>query len=238
MIAVALDQPLAPERLERLLASAFDGGSVPRILLTKSDLDGADARVAELRPLARDVALQLISIRSGAGLDELRAVLGTGRTAALVGSSGAGKSSLVNTLLGNDYAPVAPVRERDGKGRHTTSWRELIPLPSGGVIIDTPGMRSLGLFIEADGIEETFDDVEALVIKCRFSDCSHTSEPGCAIRGAIASGDLDARRFESYTKLLKEADYVAQRNDAHVARERSRASAAVERDGRARARRR
>jgi ribosome biogenesis GTPase len=232
MIVVALDQQLDPARLERFLTLAWDSRASPVMLLTKCDLGDTTTAVQALEAGGPGVPLIAVSTRSGAGLDELLSHLGPGRTAALVGSSGAGKSSLINALLGGELLPVGAVRARDGKGRHTTSWRELVAMPGGGAIIDTPGVRSLGLWLDEGGLDATFSDVLGYAEKCRFSDCSHTREPGCAVLAAIARGALDERRLESFSKLQRETEGVTRRHEARAASDESRKPAAAERDGR------
>lgn len=195
-------------RLERTLALAWRSGATPVILLTKADL--AEDRETYLRQAAQaapGVAVYAVSARTGDGLDRLSPYLQPGRTLVFLGSSGVGKSSLVNALAGEELMTTGRIREADGRGRHTTTHRQLIRLRSGVLVIDTPGMRTMGLWDASEGLENTFGDVERFLGKCRFSDCRHEREPGCAIRAAIAAGELDAKRWESYRKLqAEEAD--------------------------------
>ncbi len=200
-------------RLERELVLAWESGACPVVLVSKCDLyDGdVDALVAELSSAAPGVDVIATSSATGRGMDEVRARLGAGVTATLLGSSGVGKSTLVNALVGTDLQATAAVRERDGKGRHTTVARELVTVPGGGVIVDTPGMRALALWNVECGIAAAFSDVVGLAQQCRFRDCSHTDEPGCAVLGAIDDGDLPARRLASYVDLRTELDELEER---------------------------
>jgi ribosome biogenesis GTPase len=152
-------------------------------------------------------------------MDAVRALVTGGTTVALLGTSGSGKSSLVNALMGSDVVQTGAVRAADSKGRHTTTWRELLVVPTGGVLIDTPGLRELGMWIDEEGIDAVFTEITELAAHCRFGDCAHDSEPDCAVRAAIASGALDPERLASYRKLLAEADYAARQNDQRLTRE-------------------
>jgi ribosome biogenesis GTPase / thiamine phosphate phosphatase len=191
-------------RLERYLVMAWESGAEPVILISKSDLaDDVEADVLEAESVAFGVPVHAVSGVTGEGLDGMRAHLGPGRTAALLGSSGVGKSTLVNLLAGRELLATAELRA-DGRGRHTTTHRELVLLPDGGLVLDTPGMRELQLWESAEGLGEAFTDIEALTALCRFSDCAHRTEPGCAVREAIRSGELDAARYASYEKLKRE----------------------------------
>lgn len=164
----------------------------------------------------------MTSTQTGEGLDALRVALGAG-TVVLIGPSGAGKSSLVNALVGADVQAVGDVRTGDGRGRHTTTARELVPLPGGGVLLDTPGVRGLGLWETSGGVDRAFEDVAALAARCRFADCSHSVEPGCAVAAALDSGELPERRWRSHQKLQREAAALAVRHDARLRREEARA---------------
>lgn len=220
----AVVEPLEPapdlNRIERLLALAWQSGAQPLVLLTKADLvpDPAAlaAQVADACPGAEVVA---VSAATGHGLESVRAHVAPGRTCALLGPSGAGKSTLVNALAGSTVMHTQQIRSADGKGRHTTTYRALIALPGAGAVLDTPGLRAVGLLDGADGLEQAFPEVEELARRCRFADCSHRAEPGCAIQAALAAGELPARRWESWQKLQRELAFQARRKDVRLAAE-------------------
>jgi ribosome biogenesis GTPase / thiamine phosphate phosphatase len=196
-------------RLERELVLAFESGADPIVVLSKADLvDPADVEraVAVARSAAADVEVVVTSAISGAGLDRLRALANPDRTVALIGASGVGKSRLVNGLVGESVQAIGEVREGDQRGRHTTTARELVPLPGGGWLVDTPGLRSVALWDADEGLSRVFSDIEALVAQCRFTNCSHGPEPDCAVRFAIEHGTLDAARYEAYQRLDHELD--------------------------------
>jgi ribosome biogenesis GTPase / thiamine phosphate phosphatase len=200
----AFGDELNVRRIERYLVSGWESGAQPVIVLNKSDLaEDPAADVAVVEAVALGVPVHVVSCLDGAGLDQLRPYFSGNRTVALLGSSGVGKSSLLNRLLGWERQRVQTLRG-DGKGRHTTTQRELVPLPAGGLVLDTPGMRELGLWSADAGVDETFADVADLAAGCRFTDCAHESEPGCAVRAAIADGRLAEERLESYRKLQRE----------------------------------
>ena len=213
----AVVEPLDPEpnpgRIERLLALAWASGAKPVLILTKADLVRRPERVvAQIEQLAPGTDVIAVSARTGAGLDRLRPMIGRGRTLGLLGPSGAGKSTLVNALAGTTVMVTQAIRRADGRGRHTTSHRALIPLPGGGAVLDTPGLRGVGLQEEAaDGLELVFADIDELAAACRFRDCRHEREPGCAVRGALANGDLTARRLESWRRLRGELSWRGRR---------------------------
>lgn len=224
--------------VERLVALAWDSGASPVVVVTKIDVspdpEGVSAEIAEAAP---GCDIVIASAFTGEGMAEVSAYDQPGQSLCLVGRSGAGKSTLANALLGVERMAVADVRQ-DGKGRHTTTHRELMPLPGGGVLIDTPGLRGVGMWIADDGVAQTFPEIESLVGCCRFSDCRHISEPGCAILAAVGDGSLPQRRLDSWRKLGREAEWIASRSDARLRRERSRAwkqlSAEVRSSGRIR----
>jgi ribosome biogenesis GTPase / thiamine phosphate phosphatase len=215
-------------RIERELSLAWDSGAAPVVVLTKSDLS-ADPEAA--RQAAQSVALGVdvlvTNALAGESAELLLAYITGHRTAVLVGPSGAGKSTLINWLLGEQRQATQDVREGDGRGRHTTVARELIPMPRGGVLIDTPGLRSLGLTGSEDGIASVFSDIELLAESCRFRDCTHDHEPGCAVRAAAESGSLQPERLASYQKLLAEAQEAAAKADGRLRAERDRKSKTI-----------
>ena len=209
-----LDSDFNVRRIERYLTLAWDSGASPVIVLNKADLcPDVDAHVTEVESIAFGVPIHPLSAKEKRGLDALHRHLGLGQTVALLGSSGVGKSTLINSLLGVERQRVGSVREFDGKGRHVTTHRELVLLPSGAVVIDNPGMRELQMWGGDEGLAETFDDIEETVARCRFSDCQHDGEPGCAVRVALEEGTLDQARFRSYLKLQREIRYVERRRD-------------------------
>ena len=205
-ILQSLNQNFNPKRLERYLTLAWQSGATPVILLTKADLcsDPAPYRL-RAEQAAPGVDIHVVSASAGTGLAGLAPYLQPGKTLVFLGSSGVGKSSLVNALAGEELMAVSAVREADARGRHTTTHRQLLRLPCGALLIDTPGMRELGMAEAAEGLAESFTDVERFLGQCRFSDCTHTREPGCAIRAALAAGELDAARWKSLQKLKAEA---------------------------------
>ncbi|MBR4290071.1 MAG: ribosome small subunit-dependent GTPase A [Oscillospiraceae bacterium] len=219
-IMQSLNLDFNPKRLERYLTLAWQSGATPVILLTKADIvDDYWDYLTQVERVAAGVNVHVVSARTGCGLNRLNAYLQPGNTVVFLGSSGVGKSSLVNALAGEEIMAVSAIREDDSKGRHTTTHRQLIRLQSGVMIIDTPGMRELGMRDIAEGLADAFEDVEKHMGRCRFSDCKHESEPGCAIKAAIAAGELDITRWESYRKLSEEAvdkaEMLRRKNEWH-----------------------
>jgi ribosome biogenesis GTPase len=211
---MALDADFSVRRLERYLLMARESGALPVVLLTKPDLaDDLAARVTEVAVVAGEAAVHVVSPRTGDGLEHVRAMLAPGRTGALVGSSGVGKTTIMNWLTGGTPRRTRDVRASDSKGRHTTSHRELVLLPGGGLVIDTPGMRELQLWDAGDSVRQTFDDIETLAAGCHFSDCRHRDEPRCAVKAAVAEGRLDSARLESYRRLHDELSFLARQQD-------------------------
>jgi ribosome biogenesis GTPase len=231
-LVASMNEDLSLRRLERYLILAWESGARPIIVLTKADLHPAPAAaVAEVETIAGGVPVHAISSVTGIGLDQVTAVLTPGLTAVLLGSSGVGKSTLVNTLAGEELLATQEIRG-DGKGRHTTTRRELIQLPSGALIIDTPGIRELQLWIADDGIDEAFDDVTGLFADCRFSDCAHDTEPGCAVRAALEDGTLSRERWDSYLKLQAELEDLERKLDKRAASEARKKWKALGQEGR------
>jgi len=209
-IVTGLDGDFNLRRIERYLTVIWESGANPVVLLNKVDIcANPQEKLIDVASVAFGVPVYLISARSGQGIGELSTYLHTGTTAALLGSSGAGKSSLINNLLGYERNRIQDVREDDSRGRHTTTYRELIVLPKGGCIIDSPGLREIQVWDAESGIGETFEDVEALAKLCRFKDCRHENEPGCAVREALEVGRLNSSRFENYLKLRREQAYIS-----------------------------
>jgi ribosome biogenesis GTPase len=214
LLVAALTRDLNLRRLERYLALAYTSGAEPVIVLTKADIAvDLEEEVAEVQAIAPGVRVVVVSAIDGRGIDDLRTVLSPGRTAVLLGSSGAGKSTLVNVLAGSERMVTQETRAADERGRHTTTHRELILLPSGAILLDTPGMRELGVVESLDGLTDAFADIDELGAQCRFSDCAHATEPGCAIQAALADGSLPAERYESYLKLERERAFLERKHD-------------------------
>lgn len=216
-LVAGLDGDFNPRRLERYLVVAWESGATPVIVLNKADLAGdPEAHVDEVRALAQGVAVHAVSCHVPESLDPLRQYLGHGQTGALLGSSGVGKSTIVNRLIGHDLLRTREVREWDSRGRHTSTNRQLVLLPERGVLIDTPGMRELQLWDIGDALAGTFGDIEALAEDCRFRDCRHRSEPGCAVVAAEAAGTLAPERLASFHKLADEQQYQARQQDVRA----------------------
>jgi ribosome biogenesis GTPase / thiamine phosphate phosphatase len=227
-LVAGLDGDFNLRRIERYVTAIWESGAQPVVVLNKADVrdgDALPALVAEVEAVAMGVPVVALSARAGDGLAALDPHLVPGRTIALVGSSGVGKSTLVNALLGEERLATGAVREDDSRGRHTTTHRELVALPGGAVLLDTPGMREFALWGEGEdggdatgGLAATFADVEAFAAGCRFGDCAHEAEPGCAVRAALADGTLDPARHASWLKLGRELRAFAIRHDARLAR--------------------
>lgn len=234
-VVSSLGPDLEPRRIERYLVTIWESGAAPEIVLTKADrMDDPSELVAEVEAVAVGVPVHVVSALTGVGCEALRARIAPGTTAVLLGSSGVGKSTLVNRFAGRQLMAVKETRVGDDEGRHTTRHRELFLLPGGGVIVDTPGIRELQLW-DAGGIEEAFADIEALAASCRFGDCSHTVEPGCAVLQALDTGELPRERFDSWRNLQGELRTIAIRHDARLRREeRKRRQTLTEEDNDAR----
>jgi ribosome biogenesis GTPase len=248
-VVTSLGPDLEPRRLERYLVTIWESGAAPEIVLTKADRfpaeDVADM-VGSVEAVAVGVPVWVVSAVSGSGVGVLRERVASGRTAVLVGSSGVGKSTLVNRWLGSDLLATQETRADDDEGRHTTTSRQLLLLPGGGMVIDTPGIRELQLAAgggagglgAGDALEEAFADVDALALSCRFSDCAHVSEPGCAVRAALADGSLARDRYASWQKLQRELRAIALRTDARLRKEERKRWHQLTRDARTRTRHR
>jgi ribosome biogenesis GTPase len=222
-VMTGLDHDFNVRRIERYLAAVWESGASPVVLLNKADLCADPERKAnDLRAVAIGVDIHAVSALTAGGLDTLAAYWRAGVTVGFVGSSGVGKSTLLNRLLGRDVQATAGVRADDSRGRHTTTHRQLFVLPQGGLVIDTPGMREFALSGADDGLDAVFGDIAALAVRCRFTDCAHRGEPGCAVREAADRGEIDADRLAAYEKLLKEMRYEESRGDQAVAAERKR----------------
>ena len=230
----SLNEDFNLRRLERYLTLAWESGAKPVVVLTKTDLcDDVAGRVLAVEAIAFGVPVHAISSITGDGLDLVRSHLAPGRTIALLGSSGVGKSTLVNTLAGEELLAVREIRESDGEGRHTTTHRQLVLLPEGGLVLDTPGMRELQLWESSEGLGETFSDIEELATACRFNDCAHHTEPGCAIRAALEDGTLELGRWTSYQKLQRELEHLERRRDKRLQSEARKQWAKAGAEGRA-----
>lgn len=235
LLVASLNANLNPRRLERYLATTHESGARPVIVLTKSDLaEFVDEDVAEIEAIALGAPVLALSAKTGQGLEALDGYLLPGQTAVLLGSSGAGKSTLLNVLAGEERMATREVRATDDRGRHTTSHRELVLLPSGALILDTPGMRELGLWDADEGLSATFADIETLASQCKFSDCGHGDEPGCAVQAAIDAGELDPSRLWNFEKLQAELAHDRRRQDPVAALEHKKVWVSRHKAGRAR----
>ncbi len=214
LLTTSMNADFSPRRLERYLANVYESGARPVIVLTKADLaENRDEMIAEAEAVAFGVPVLAVSAMSGEGLDALAALLKPRETAVLLGMSGAGKSTLLNALAGSEIMATQGILEEGARGRHTTTHRELVRLPSGTLLLDTPGMRSIGVFGTDEGVDQIFGDIEALALDCRFNNCKHESEPGCAIRAALEDGSLEAGRWQGYQKLQRELAFEARKED-------------------------
>ncbi|WP_051852323.1 ribosome small subunit-dependent GTPase A [Streptomyces aureocirculatus] len=237
-VVTSLGPDLEPRRLERYLVAVWSSGAVPEIVLTKADrFDDVSEMLAEVAEVAVGVPLHVISSHTGFGCEDLRARIGPGTTAVLLGSSGVGKSTLVNRFAGREVMAAAPTRAGGDEGRHTTTHRELLLLPGGGLLIDTPGLRELQLW-DDEGLDDAFADIAELAEDCRFRDCTHTSEPRCAVLGAVDDGTLTPERLRSWRKLQRELLMVRARQDVRLQHEENRRWEEHRREARAKARRR
>jgi ribosome biogenesis GTPase len=240
LVVSSLGPDLEPRRIERYLVTIWESGATPEIVLTKADrLDDPWPLVAEVEAVALGVPVHVVSAVTGQGCDALRARIPGGTTAVLLGSSGVGKSTLVNLWLGEETMATKETREDDDEGRHTTTHRQLLVLPGGGLVIDTPGLRELQLWdVDSAALDATFADVEELAAGCRFADCTHTHEPECAVLAAVESGELPRDRLHSWRKLQRELRAIALRHDARLRKEEGRKWRLRTREARARARHR
>jgi ribosome biogenesis GTPase / thiamine phosphate phosphatase len=221
LVLTGLGEDLSARRVERYLTMAWESGAEPVVVLTKADLGDVSDALRELQSVAIGADVHAISNVTGDGVEEIGGHLAPGKTAVLLGSSGVGKSSLINRLAGSDVMATREVAG-DGTGRHTTTHRELIRLPGGALVIDTPGLRELQLWTAGDGFGAAFDDLEALASECRFSDCAHVHEPGCAVLAAVDEGELELDRLRSWRKLHRELEAIAARSDRRLREARKR----------------
>ncbi len=220
LLVAALDGDFNPRRVERYLAQCWESGARPVIVLNKADACvDTSVKAAAVERIALGTEVCALSARTGQGMEGLEKFLKQGQTVVLLGSSGVGKSTIANRLLGEMQQEVQPVREGDSRGRHTTTARELFVLPGGALLIDTPGLRELQLWDAAEGVSRAFADIDALAAECRFGDCKHENEPGCAVRAALSSGTLDEARLENRRKLLREQEFLRRKMDPEARHE-------------------
>lgn len=214
LLVSALDGDFNPRRVERYLTQCWESGAKPLIVLNKADAcERPQDKIEAMEKVVMGVSVCAVSARTGLGFDELEKYLTRGQTIVLLGSSGVGKSTIVNCLLGRAAQEVQEVRESDSRGRHTTTAREIFVLPSGALLMDTPGLRELQLWDADEGISQTFSDIETFAARCRFGDCHHYGEPGCAVQAAIDAGELDIARLENWRKLQRELEFLRRKND-------------------------
>lgn len=214
LLVSALDGDFNPRRVERYLAQCWESGARPVLVLNKADAcEGAREKAAEMERVALGTAVCVVSAKTGQGMEAFEPLLTPGHTLVMLGSSGVGKSTLANRLLGQSLQKVKEVRESDSRGRHTTTARELFVLPGGALLIDTPGLRELQLWDAEDGLAQAFADIDALAAQCQFSDCRHETEPGCAVQAALHAGTLDPGRLENRRKLLREQEFLRRKMD-------------------------
>lgn len=216
-ICTSLNKNYNLRRIERYLTLAWESGAAPVVILSKADLcEDVEKKVLEVESIAPGVRIHVVSAVNGTGLEELQSYLHEGKTMVLLGSSGVGKSTLINALAGREILKTSEAREDDDRGRHTTTHRQMVLLPQGGVLLDTPGMRELGIVNAEEGLGDAFSDVSQIAARCRFSDCRHHREPGCAVKIALAKGTLDPMRYENYLKLKKEARYMESKENRQL----------------------
>lgn len=222
-LVMSLNQNFNLDRLERYLAQAWQSGGTPVVILTKADLcEDLQEKMMQVEKIAPGVDIHAVSSVTGKGMEEVQAYLKVGKSVVLLGSSGVGKSTLVNVLAGEEVMETGEIRLADDKGKHTTTHRQMIELPQGAIIIDTPGMRELGIWEAQDGMSQAFSEIEELISRCRFSNCSHGNEPGCAVHAALEDGSLDKKRWIRYQKLEKENRMRAARNQLAEKRQQKR----------------
>ncbi|HJR46003.1 MAG TPA: ribosome small subunit-dependent GTPase A [Actinomycetota bacterium] len=222
-LTTSLNADLNPRRIERYLTMAYESGATPVVVLTKADLcDDVPAALDAVQEVAIGTSVHVVSAVTGEGFDELGTYMAGHKTVALLGSSGVGKSTLVNELAGEEILKVQEIRDDDARGRHTTTHREMVLLPSGGIVVDTPGMRELQLWEASDGLSGSFQDIAELAAGCRFRDCTHGREPGCAVRAAVEAGTLPVERLASYNKLQRELMYLERKRDQRLASQETR----------------